>query len=270
MILRDWFTLPRHFGTILALAMLAACLGPPPAAGLAFLDLTSSISAFDTPQTAQFHDSVQVNQPGPSLSVDHAITTPIGSATASGFVEFGRMGATVFASAISNGSGATFFGRSGDEVIVFGNPGDVVPVRFTISSNFSTACSGGGSVFARAYVSAGGMEALSFTDQCNSTLQETKSIVAGANVGDPLEFFLHYELVANSGTIGSALIDPPVFLAIELVDAGGSFTTASGADYSSDLAPVPEPATLLLFGTTTAALGLARWRQRRRKQQAEL
>lgn len=34
------------------------------------------------------------------------------------------------------------------------------------------------------------------------------------------------------------------------------------------LEPVPEPATLLLFGTTMAGLGLAsRWRQRRRKEQ---
>lgn len=31
--------------------------------------------------------------------------------------------------------------------------------------------------------------------------------------------------------------------------------------------PVPGPTTLLLFGTTAAGLGLARWRQRRRKQQ---
>jgi hypothetical protein len=31
---------------------------------------------------------------------------------------------------------------------------------------------------------------------------------------------------------------------------------------------IPEPATLLLFGTTMAGLGLARWRQRRRRQQA--
>jgi len=35
----------------------------------------------------------------------------------------------------------------------------------------------------------------------------------------------------------------------------------------NDLAPIPEPATLLLFGTTAAGLGLARWRQRRRQQQ---
>jgi hypothetical protein len=32
------------------------------------------------------------------------------------------------------------------------------------------------------------------------------------------------------------------------------------------LEPTPEPATLLLFGTTAAGLGLARWRQRRRQQ----
>jgi hypothetical protein len=32
-------------------------------------------------------------------------------------------------------------------------------------------------------------------------------------------------------------------------------------------APIPEPATVLLFGTTAAGIGLARWRQRKRKQQ---
>lgn len=32
----------------------------------------------------------------------------------------------------------------------------------------------------------------------------------------------------------------------------------------SDLDPVPEPTTLLLFGTTVVGLGLARWRQHRR------
>jgi PEP-CTERM motif len=35
----------------------------------------------------------------------------------------------------------------------------------------------------------------------------------------------------------------------------------------AELGAVPEPTTLLLFGTTMAGLGVARWRQRRRKQQ---
>ena len=35
----------------------------------------------------------------------------------------------------------------------------------------------------------------------------------------------------------------------------------------SEPSPVPEPTTLLLFATTAAGLGLARWRQRKRNQQ---
>ena len=39
------------------------------------------------------------------------------------------------------------------------------------------------------------------------------------------------------------------------------------ADPIGDLAPTPEPTTLLLSGTTLAGLGLARWRHGRRKRQ---
>lgn len=37
---------------------------------------------------------------------------------------------------------------------------------------------------------------------------------------------------------------------------------------NADLAPVPEPATLLLFGTTAGGLALARWRRRRQDRHA--
>jgi hypothetical protein len=42
----------------------------------------------------------------------------------------------------------------------------------------------------------------------------------------------------------------------------GSVILGSG---EAAVAVVPEPATLMLFGTTAASLGLARWRQRKRK-----
>jgi hypothetical protein len=42
---------------------------------------------------------------------------------------------------------------------------------------------------------------------------------------------------------------------------------AQGGDLAARV--VPEPTTVLLFGTTAAGLGLARWRQRRRKQQPQ-
>jgi hypothetical protein len=43
------------------------------------------------------------------------------------------------------------------------------------------------------------------------------------------------------------------------------FYGADNAPFAPDLlTPIPEPATLLLFGTTAAGLGLARWRRRHR------
>jgi hypothetical protein len=58
------------------------------------------------------------------------------------------------------------------------------------------------------------------------------------------------------------LIGGPVTLALGVVDV-----TDSAFDSALAIDAVPEPATLLLFGTTAAGLGLARWRQRMRKQQ---
>jgi hypothetical protein len=46
---------------------------------------------------------------------------------------------------------------------------------------------------------------------------------------------------------------------------GSPFSTLD-FDFQTFVAPIPEPTTLLLFGTTAAGLGLVRWRQRRCKR----
>lgn len=51
----------------------------------------------------------------------------------------------------------------------------------------------------------------------------------------------------------------------QLVNLTGSTDNSISDVQITFLSPTPEPATLLLFGTTAAGLGLARWRQRRRK-----
>jgi len=58
---------------------------------------------------------------------------------------------------------------------------------------------------------------------------------------------------------GNAPLGPPESGAIDIIPMDDFL--------HSEPSPVPEPTTLLLFGTTAAGFGLARWRQRRRKQQ---
>lgn len=65
-------------------------------------------------------------------------------------------------------------------------------------------------------------------------------------------------LLSNGGSIFGASNDEPG-------NTGGQLNSVQRLVL--DVSPVPEPATLFLFGTTAAGLGLARWRQRRRKQQ---
>lgn len=73
------------------------------------------------------------------------------------------------------------------------------------------------------------------------------------------------------GEIGFGFAPPESGIKNYVVDEHGrplsNVIFTSESDPTLPPAPVPEPTTLLLFGTTAAGLGLARWRQRRRKQQ---
>jgi len=67
-------------------------------------------------------------------------------------------------------------------------------------------------------------------------------------------------------TFDLTLADPPAatwLFANDHVEAMPPFTDFTSGTYTTELAPVPEPATFLLWGTTVASLGLAaRWRRR--------
>ena len=76
-------------------------------------------------------------------------------------------------------------------------------------------------------------------------------------------------------TLYAGLLPGPYTLTFSLFEASGSDTnTAAGIDSVSalgaaNLAPVPEPTTLLLWGTTAAGLGGLAWRRWRRSRPSE-
>jgi hypothetical protein len=110
-----------------------------------------------------------------------------------------------------------------------------------------------------------------------------------AGVATTVPAFPGFPLGVTSGSYSSIVFDltqPTIYNPVFVTSQGGTIPLAEaaliagietgmtylnihtvinkGGEIRGQLEPVPEPATLLLFGTTMAGLGLARWRQRRR------
>jgi hypothetical protein len=100
---------------------------------------------------------------------------------------------------------------------------------------------------------------LSSTTPSPSGNQGTQSCVLGSTICPQLQLsnseYLHLELTPG---LHSLLVEARV----DGFASAGTFLPP----IPPPLAPIPEPMTLLLFGTTAAGLGLARWRRRGRER----
>jgi hypothetical protein len=93
------------------------------------------------------------------------------------------------------------------------------------------------------------------------------SVVALTNPVTFSGFFRHEGTLENliASAEATVVLEKANFSLLPICPLPGDCWKSVSATY--ELSPVPEPGTLLLVGTTAAGLGLARWRQRRRKQQ---
>jgi PEP-CTERM motif-containing protein len=95
--------------------------------------------------------------------------------------------------------------------------------------------------------------------------EETRFDPARGFLRDPLGHFENIDFPDSTFTVPLGINNSGQIVG----GFGRPFATgfAFVADPVGDLSPVPEPTTLLLFGTTAAGLGLARWKHGRRRQQ---
>jgi hypothetical protein len=177
---------------------------------------------------------------GNALATAIASVSPLNTATAV---------ATGFASGPGSSNAASSGSASSEASLVNLNASTVT---FPLSVSFSRNLSSSTILFAgeSSVITSGALVSLFFD---NNVLSQNSSVCA-FGVPNCDSFDSGFQTFLFGVTPGSH----SVRLSVE---ASGSAFASSAVD------PVPEPGSLLLLGTTAAGLGLARWRQRRRKQQ---
>jgi len=95
-------------------------------------------------------------------------------------------------------------------------------------------------------------------------LNATGSSLVPPALGDPFGRLSVSPFAGGLSFLGVISLDDSIFN-VEIISGsfGGNFVAMDDFLFSEPTAVVPEPATLLLFGSTMAGLGLARWRRRR-------
>jgi hypothetical protein len=126
--------------------------------------------------------------------------------------------------------------------------GTPVDLLFTMSFKFSTVCTGSNtSPSATVEFIAGSQNAIASSTACNATFAGTSPLdfktVVGANTA--VEGFMH----SVSGAGSSVQVDPPANFSIDSGTLGATYTTASGFTYFTPSTSVPEPSSLILFGS---------------------
>lgn len=106
------------------------------------------------------------------------------------------------------------------------------------------------------------------SDDAPGEVPDVIRLLALAATGTPNQF----TLLSSAQGLDDAVTSPGNQLTVTnggLPFSFALFQTTTEQEGFDDLtfSPVPEPMTLLLWGTTMTGLGLARWRQQRRKQQ---
>ena len=237
-----------------------------------------TIADFTAPPPAQDTTSVDEIFGADDLALIESSLTGAGttagySGSASTVITDAVIGAYAAATSAGSATAASFSsGGAGyiDYFTVLQPAGALVPMLFTLDPSYTIQTTGAGCGNVNAHVQVGGagdpfIGSLSYVDSsCNPDSLVT-SVELMVPTGTPFRVLLELSAsaVAPSGQAGSATVDALNSLHL-FADPVGSYnySTSSGRSFSSAPTPVPEPATLLMFGSGFSVLAYRRRRTR--------